>query len=422
MRKSVPERKKEKRKKDGIIFKREKEKIIMNPFGQTMTMTGDYRSQHTIIVDPGKYDVKIYDVKGNNIRYVGSFPSRLKKVLSFHGQEAMADNVFKVGFNGMKALVGTGDYSTATTKSNYHHQMCIYAAIGLVAEHDEHINLVVGQPSSDYANEDELREYGEVVKGNNLPTPLNGHISIEFEGKTKTFHIDDLRIYPEGMATFSRLVNGRNAYHIIDLGGKNLNYRFYDVNGTLATSISLDTAGMNHLASKLEEELRTFIKAGEFDLNAIDFEEAIRQRQIPFFDEIPNVGSVENFINFYVNEFIEKEIEHKLANHLDFHKKGHKIIFTGGGTLLLKSYLEERYAANHETFIFSNRARFDNCSSYLLTYVRELSSENKLDQEEARKIFNDYGNQINSSEFEARRPLPSKKTLSEFDMVINSNA
>lgn len=394
----------------------------MNPFGQGHSTIGDYREQHTIIVDPGKYDVKIYDVKGNTIRYVGSFPSRLKKVLSFHGQEAMADNVFKVSFNGMKALVGTGDYSTATTKSNYHHQMCIYAAIGLVAEHDEHINLVIGQPSSDYSNEEELNEYSEVIKGNLLPTPLNGHISIEFEGKTKTFHIDDLRVYPEGMATFSRLVNGRNAYHIIDLGGKNLNYRFYDVNGTLVQGISLDKAGMNHLASKLEEELRTFIKAGEVDLSAIDFEEAIRTRQIPIIDEIPNVGKVEDFINFYVNDFIEKEIERKLANHLDFHKKGHKIIFTGGGTLLLKSYLEERYATNIETFVFSNRARFDNCSSYLLTYVRELSSENKLNPEEARKIFNDYGNQINSPEFEARRPLPSKKTLSEFDMVINANA
>lgn len=420
MRKSVP-RKTKKGKRRNKFFERKKERL-MNPFGQGQTTFGDYREQHTIIVDPGKYDVKIYDVKGNTIRYVGSFPSRLKNVLSFHGQEALADNVFKVSFNGKKALVGTGDYSTETTKSNFHHQMCIYAAIGLVAEHDEHINLVIGQPSSDYSNEDELNEYSEVIKGNLLPTPLNGHISIEFEGKTKTFHIDDLRVYPEGMATFSRLVNGRNAYHIIDLGGKNLNYRFYDVNGTLVQGISLDKAGMNHLATKLEEELRTFIKAGEFDLSAIDFEEAVRTRRIPIINEIPNVGTVEEFINFYVNDFIEKEIERKLANHLDFRKKGHKIIFTGGGTLLLKSYLEERYADNIETFVFSKRARFDNCSSYLLSYVRELAAENKLNPEEAKKIFNDYGNQINSDEFEARRRLPNKKKLSEFDMVINSHA
>lgn len=391
----------------------------MNPFGQGQPATGDYREQHTIIVDPGKYDVKIYDVKGSNIRYVGSFPSRLKNVLTFHGQEAAADNVFKVSFNGKKALVGTGDYSTATTKTTFHHQMCIYTAIGLVAEHDEHINLVIGQPSSDYSNEEELNEYAEFIKGND--SGLNGKISIEFEGKNKTFHIDDLRVYPEGMATFSRLVNGRNAYHIIDLGGKNLNYRFYDTNGTLLAGFSLDKAGMNHLISKLEEELRTFINANQVDLSAIDFEEAIRTKHISIIDEIPNVGSVENFIDFYVNDFIEKEIERKLANHLDFHKKGHKIIFTGGGTLLLKSYLEKRYAENIETFVFSNRARFDNCSSYLLTYVRELAAENKLQPEEARKIFNDYGNQINSNEFEARRPLPSKKALSEFDMVLNSN-
>lgn len=388
----------------------------MNPFGQTMA-AGDYDSAHTIIVDPGKYDVKIYDVMGRNIMSVGSFPSKMKKVLTFHGQETNGDSVFKVAYDGNKAIMGIGNYSTDTTKSTLHHQMCIYTALGLLAQNGESVNLIVGQPSSDYKNPTELNNYIEKIKG-----MQNGEIEIEFEGVVKKIRINDLRVYAEGMATYSRLVNGRNAYHIIDLGGKNLNYRFYDANGTLMESFSLDTAGMNHLTDYLKEELRKVVDARTIDLESINFEEAIQTLNIPIIDEIPEVGTVEAFLNFYVNLFIEEQIEKKLANHLDFNKKGHKIIFTGGGTLLLKPYLEARYAQNAESIIFSTRARFDNCSSYLLSYVRELASEGNITPEETRKIFNDYGNQIISERFEEKRPLPSKNRLSEFDMVLNQTA
>lgn len=365
-----------------------------------------FKNEHIIIVDPGKNGVKIFNVEEGNIEHVDLFPSKSIQVSTFLGRESNGKQT-QLEYNKEKFLVGdvpNGSFNFVPSKVDPHHQHCIYSAIAKFVKPGEKITLLVGFPSSDFQNINEINKYRHMILGYPTTAEQVGKIDLIANGKAINFEIEHLQIFSEGMATYTRLTNATKpeAFHVIDLGGENLNYRFYNEAQNSSNPVSLDQAGMNHLETEFKKALRKVVDVRRINVDAINIQQAILTRQIPNVTELAGYESVEAFVSAVVHLFITQNIESKLPE-VNFEQIGYRFIFTGGGSLLLRSYFEERYPANASNFIFSKRATWDNCASYLISYVLEKARKNEITYEAANQIFVDVANQLSSSSFEARR-------------------
>lgn len=372
-----------------------------------------FLEEHTIIIDPGKRNVKVFDIVDGTIRYAFKFPSITHLVPNFNGYESASEKQFRFEHEGERYLVGevvNGDHSYETTKVNRHHQVCIYTAIARLVEDGDIVNLIVGFPSSDFKNEETFNQYKDMIRGTE-----GAEIEVHLNGERKSFTIRDFAVYPEGMALYTRQTNSQKsktpeAYHVIDVGGQNVNYRLYDRNGNSSSAYSLDLAGMNYLQKELRKALRDAINGDAIDLRAIDFEEVVETGVIPNVDQINGFASPKDFVDYHVKQFIVNHIEKALADDVNLKQKGYKIIFTGGGSLRLKPYLEELYAMNKENLIFSTHPIYDNCASYLISYLLEQVHNGKMPYDLGERAYMDFIQQLQSKHFEERRQLSKVKT------------
>lgn len=372
-----------------------------------------FLNEHTIIIDPGKRNVKVFDVKDGNIRYAFNFPSITHLVPNFNGYESASEKQFRFEHSGERYLVGevvNGDHSYETTKVNRHHQVCVYTAIARLVEDGEIVNLVVGFPSSDFKNEETFKQYTDMLRGTE-----GEEIEVILNNDRKSFTIRDFAVYPEGMALYTRQTSSQKsktseAYHVIDVGGQNVNYRLYDRNGNSSSAYSLDSAGMNYLQKELRKALRDVINGDLIDLRAIDFEEVVETGEIPNVEQINGFDSPKDFVNYHVKQFIINNIEKELADDVNLKQKGYKIIFTGGGSLRLQPYLESLYEVNKDNLIFSTHPIYDNCASYLISYLLEQVHSEKMPYEAGERAYMDFISQLQSPHFEERRQLGKVRT------------
>ena len=367
-----------------------------------------FLNEHTIIIDPGKRNVKVFDIIDGNIRYAFTFPSITHLVKTFNGYESASEKQFRFEHEGERYLVGevvNGDHSYETTKVNRHHQVCVYTAIARLVEDGEIINLIVGFPSSDFKNEETFNQYKQMLRGEE-----GKEIEVNLNNERKSFTIRDFAIYPEGMALYTRQTSSQKsktpeAYHVIDIGGQNVNYRLYDRAGNSSSAYSLDSAGMNYLKKELRKALRDVINGDSVDLRAIDFEDVVETGEIPNVDQINGFESPKEFVDYHVKQFVINNIEKALADDVNLKQKGFKIIFTGGGALRLIPYLEELYQVNIDNLIFSNHPIYDNCASYLISYLLEQVHSGKMPYEAGERAYMDFLGQLQSKYFEDRRQL-----------------
>lgn len=360
-------------------------------------ITTNNNTELTVIVDPGKNSVKVtvYDNE-YNLQKKFSFPSKTMRKRNFADIDTSNENQYKVILNNEKYLVGDGvvnNYNFDITKNNFHHKLCIYTAIAnSINKNGTQVRLVVGYPSSDYRNEEQLKEY------RNLLTPKNGFVSMILNEEVKSFEIKEINVLPEGIALKPRMANPKKATQIIDLGGQNLNYRNYDVNGNTLKAFSLDHAGINHLEEYLKKELRTFIRADIIDVDAIDFLEVIKNTDIDGVKDeyVTNYNSTKEFANETILTFIENNIIGPLnTKGINLYQKGHFIIFTGGGSLLLEPYLRELLPNNEGNMYFSPTCRWDNCISYAIKDLGDRYKNNSLlNTKSIKELILKYGTKI----------------------------
>lgn len=321
-----------------------------------------------IVVDPGKNSVEAiafdreYNVLGNEY-----FPSKSKTKRNFFDIDSSSDHQYRVEYEGQKYLVGEGilsDYNFETTKNNTHHQICVYTAIAnFVEKPNEKIYLIVGYPSSDFANVDQRNEYIKMLSA-------NGNISFTLNEEEKTFSIVNVSVKPEGVAMKPRVEKiGKQKVRSIDIGGENINYRFYDEKGNTLESLSLDGAGVNHLESFLKTKLRKFINVDLIDVDYIDYLGGVKTCNLKEVQDSDLMGysNSHEFMEDAIADFIEQKVLGTLkAKDINLRLRGDKILFTGGGSILLRPYLEEALANNKDNLVFSDTAYWDNCISYAI--------------------------------------------------------
>ena len=274
---------------------------------------------------------------------------------------------YRIEYNGQKYLVGEGiisDYNFETTKNNIHHQVCVYTAIAnFVTEANEKIYLIVGYPSSDFANLDQRNEYVKMLSA-------TGKISFTLNEEEKEFEIVNVSVKPEGVAMKPRVEKiGQQKVRSVDIGGENINYRFYDEKGNTLESLSLDGAGVNHLESFLKTKLRKFINVDLIDVDYINYLGGVVTCDLKEVkdDDLMGYNNSHEFMEDAIAEFIELKVLGGLrAKGINLHLRGDKILFTGGGSVLLRPYLEDVLKNNRDNLVFSDTAYWDNCISYAI--------------------------------------------------------
>ena len=330
-----------------------------------------------VVVDPGKNTVEAiaFDTDYNLLDSV-YFPSKSKAKRNFYDIDSSSEHQYRVEYEGQKYIVGEGilaDYNFETTKNNSHHQICVYTAIAnFVEKENERIYLIVGYPSSDFANVDQRTEYVKMLSA-------TGNVSFTFNDELKTFHIVNVSVKPEGVAMKPRVEKiGQKKVRSVDIGGENINFRFYDEKGNTLESLSLDGAGLNHLESFLKTKLRKFINVDLIDVDYIDYLGGVKTCDLKEVkdDDLMGYSNSKEFMEDAIAEFIEMHVLGGLrAKGINLHLRGDKILFSGGGSVLLRPYLEEALKNNKENLVFSDTAYWDNCISYV---IKDIGDRCKL--------------------------------------------
>lgn len=320
-----------------------------------------------IVVDPGKNEVKtmVFDTEFH-LQKSFSFPSKTEKKRNFYDIDGNGNNQFKTVFDGQNYLVGEGikrTYNFETTKNNLHHKICVYTAIALAVEQEkEKIHLIVGYPSSDYVNIKQRTDYINLLTSK---SPI--HFTVD--GVEKVFEIVDIEVFPEGIGMRPRSLNAGQNVHIMDIGGQNINYREYDTLGNTLASFSLDNAGVNHLEAFVRKKLRDFVNADVVSIDALNIHQAIVKGRIEELDDklLTNYSSSKEFMEDAIATFLEDSVfGQMMTKGVNLYQRGYKIIFTGGGSLLLRPYIESTLVNNKGNLYFSETAKWDNCISYIM--------------------------------------------------------
>ncbi|MFI3211393.1 MAG: ParM/StbA family protein [Peptostreptococcaceae bacterium] len=334
----------------------------------------------TIIVDAGKNAVKVVSL-GETLDVQGmvKFPSKVETVKTFQGirdldgaVDFMQDDLqHQVVFNNKKYLVGAGmdssKYSLKFSKTDFHHQLCIYTAIaGIVTKVDEKIELSIGCATSDYVNEQSIEAYRQLIQS-------SGIIKINVNGIDKSFEIVKLNIYPEGKALSVRALHQGRETHVVDIGGQNVNYRKYDRKGHMLKQVSFDALGINHLEYAVLDDLRKDVPAESLSVESLDIYELINTGRM---EELEHAGiDAGRFIVESVQSFLG-QVFSKLSSHglRPEVGGGYVVIFTGGGSLMLERYIRNMYPDNNH-FVFSETAQWDNCMSYIVSTIAKKYNE-----------------------------------------------
>lgn len=324
---------------------------------------------YIIVIDTGKNTLNALCFDTNfTLKDQLAFPSVTQKKRSFRDIDSSSEHQYQVEYPDAKYLVGEGipsGFNFETSKNTMHHKICVDTAIAyFVGNENARVHLVVGYPSSDYTNEEQREEYAKLLK--------NENVKIKVDGKEKSFSIVSIAIKPEGIAMKPRVeqVPGEEV-KVIDIGGENINYRHYDEKGNTYQSESLDQLGVNHLESFIRSRLRKYVNVKDVDLNSINYLKAVTDGYIREVrdDDISDFKNSREFMSETVGEFVDLIVDRLAAKNVSLNRRGCKILFTGGGSVLLKPYLEEVLDNSRDYLVFSKTAYWDNCISFAIKDV-----------------------------------------------------
>ena len=336
-----------------------------------------------VSADLGKNEVKAFsfDTNGHIKKYI-NFDSRKRNVISSHVYSSNANpNKFKIEYENQRYEIGdnleNGSYSNENSKVNNHHKLCLLVAVGLLVETDNQIvNIFAGLPSSHISNISERKAFEEMLKDHE-----GKNISITINGEYKTFIIKSVKSEPEGLATLPRLElmlnNISENVAVIDIGGHNFNLRLFDELGYSLDDrgVSEESVGINTLINNFKTELISNLKNRDRKINNNDIKRFILNRDLDDDIELLSFeGSNSEFVTRFVKNYIEEYITNRLSSYsIKINDKGMRYLFTGGGSTLLKPYIEEMYPHNIECFYFSETSKWDNCISFAVNNLFKVN-------------------------------------------------
>lgn len=336
-----------------------------------------------VSIDLGKNEVKGFSFnEQGNIKKVINFDSILKKNLTSNIFMPNSNpNKYKIEFEGKNYELGDGlekgTYSNENSKVNFHHRLCLLVSIALLIEYDgQKVDVLVGLPSSHISNSTERKAFEELLKGEEGKS-----ISITINNSIKNFTINSITPDSEGLAILPRLkmmLNNNNLdIAVIDIGGHNFNLRLFDPCGYSLDEkgISEEQVGINTLLNNFHLELISNLKNRDRKISRNDLKRFIKEKDLDEDMELSSYsGSNSEFVNEFVQNYIQEYIVDKLSAYsIKINAKGMKYLFTGGGSSLLRPYIESIYSNNLDCIVFSDTSKWDNCISFAINRLFKIN-------------------------------------------------
>lgn len=306
-----------------------------------------------ISVDPGKDSTKFIFNDGLGLQR-SMFRTKVQKVENF-GVD-VEKNTFLVEYNGENYLigdmVGENKLNFDLTKKSIEHKLAIYVAIAKVLKNVESnkVKIAIGAPLNIYKNAKLKEEYREYIFN-------NGHINLKVNKEMINFEIDDVLVLPEAIGPiYTAMAEFKAKVTIVDIGGLNTNIcRFNNLVPDINTMLVANKGGnilKSKIADALTERYGVIIYKG-------DVEEILKDNGIVYLNGKPQNDS-KSLIENIMKEHLLDIVNFAKQNELDILSTNGKVVFTGGGSLLLKEIIQKTYS--HAKF--SNDAQFSNALAF----------------------------------------------------------
>jgi len=251
---------------------------------------------------------------------------------------------------------------SSNSKLTDKHKLCVYTAIAKalvemnIDDTDDihHIDLSINVPLSEF----------KTLKDEYIKTYQNKEVNLELNNKKISFVIDNIRPGFEGSGAIIRNVDDEtNQIHIIDIGGKNdthISFERFEENGLTKFKPIKDKNGMTNNGVLTLLQLIASDLSDTYDTTINDIEKIIEGRlsKPAKFDEI----------------FKHRAKQHTIAikNQVQKYKLNPSfttIIFSGGGSLLLKEQLKKAF--EEYSIKIAPDAQFDNAKGMLERVLNE---------------------------------------------------
>lgn len=288
-----------------------------------------------ISIDAGKDSTK-YCYKNAFGIQKGKFRTKVQKVENL-GVD-LTPGTFLMDYNGSQYLIGDmvdeNKVNFDLSKESIEHKLAVYLAVYKVLSDIpcSKVKLSVGIPINLYKNIKFREEMKKYILNNKF-------VSAKINNKNIKFFIEDVLVLPEACGNvYSNLYEYRDIRAtIIDIGGLNVNICQYTNATPNLNSMLTCNLGANILKNKIAKELgeKYGIIISPEDIKQIlqdgalylDGEEQPESKKI-----------IKNIMKTHLNEIINFTKQ----NGISLNNNG-KLVFAGGGSLLLKEFIKEKF-------------------------------------------------------------------------------
>ncbi len=307
-----------------------------------------------IAIDAGKDSTK-YVYKTDNTLQKCSFRTRVQQIDNF-GVDIDNNNSSIVEIDNQCYLIGDmvseNKLSFDVTKTSIQHKIAIYLAIAKVIEKtgDLKVKIAIGAPLNIYKNAKLKAEYRSFIFNGGL-------VVMKVNRTTVKFVIDDVLILPESIGP---IYNSLSEYRtckasVIDIGGLNANVcRYESIVPQIDTMLTCNK-GANVLKNKIAG---AFGKEYGVIISLSDVEEILKDKGL-YLNGIFQNGSYQ-IITSVMENHLNDIINYAKSNELNIFSSNGKVVFCGGGSLLLQDTIKQTYPSA----IITNDAQFSNALAF----------------------------------------------------------
>lgn len=221
-----------------------------------------------------------------------------------------------------KYLIGdpTTAYSRGMKKELLQHQLMMYLATANYVNNGDHVSLVVSCPVDIYLNKVARVSFKKFLNSKK-------EVNVNVDGIDKKFFIDKLEVMSEGAGIMYRHPEqfSDKTVGIIDIGAGTINFLYTNDLNIIRDQSFSEVIGIHHLRTNIRDVLR---KNGII-VNEIEVDELLKNNQ--YSDIIVPV------IDGYVNKIYKSINDRGWSKHVP-------IYFTGGGTILLKDKIVDKFS------------------------------------------------------------------------------
>lgn len=288
-----------------------------------------------ISIDAGKDSTK-YCYKNAFGMQKGKFRTKVQKVENL-GVD-LSNGTYLVEYNGSQYLIGDmvdeNKVNFDLSKESIEHKLAVYLSVFKVLTDVQctKVKLSVGIPINLYKNSKFREEMKSYIMNNNF-------VNITVNGKNMKFSITDVLVLPEACGdVYSHMYEYKKIRAtIIDIGGLNVNICQYTNATPNLNSMLTCNLGANILRNKIAKELGE--KYGII-ISPEDIKQ-ILQDGVLYLDGEEQAESRE-VISDMMKAHLDEIISFTKQNGISLNNNG-KLVFAGGGSLLLKNFIKEKF-------------------------------------------------------------------------------